>query len=43
MRIAKDGAHFRHKYDKVHISPMPYNDLALRSQELCREWEEARV
>jgi tRNA(adenine34) deaminase len=42
MRIMKEGTHFRHKFDKIEITAMPYNDLALRQQELHRLWDEGR-
>ncbi len=42
MRIMKEGNHFRHKFDKIRITPMPYTDLAIRSQELHRRWDEKR-
>jgi tRNA(adenine34) deaminase len=42
LRIMKNGQHFRHKYDKVEISAMPYKDLALKSQELMKKWDEGR-
>ncbi len=42
LRIMKEGKHFRHKFDKIAITPMPYRDLAIRSQELHRKWDERR-
>ncbi len=42
LRIMKKGAHFRHKYDKVQITAMPYKDLALRAQELHKAWDTSR-
>ncbi len=42
MRIMKKGNHFRHKFDKVAITPMPFKDLAIRQQELHRQWDEER-
>ncbi|WP_246628111.1 nucleoside deaminase [Paenibacillus oenotherae] len=42
MRIMKQGNHFRHKFDKVSVTAMPYRDLAIRSQELHRLWNERR-
>jgi tRNA(adenine34) deaminase len=42
LRIMKEGNNFRHKYDKISITPEPYNDLALRSQDLHRLWDEGR-
>jgi tRNA(adenine34) deaminase len=42
MRVMKEGNHFRHKFDKVSVTAMPYNDLAIRSQELNRQWDERR-
>jgi tRNA(adenine34) deaminase len=42
LRIMKEGNHFRHKFDKIEINPMPYRDLAIRSQELHRKWDERR-
>nr|WP_268795572.1 hypothetical protein [Paenibacillus sp. Soil766] len=40
MRIMKQGNHFRHKFDKISVMEMPYKDLAIRSQELHRKWDE---
>jgi tRNA(adenine34) deaminase len=42
MRKMKAGSHFRHKFDKVSVTAMPYKDLAIRSQELHRQWDERR-
>jgi tRNA(adenine34) deaminase len=42
MRIMKKGNHFRHKFDKISITAMPFKDLAIRSQELHRKWDECR-
>jgi tRNA(adenine34) deaminase len=42
LRIMKEGNHFRHKYDKIAIAPQPYHDLALRSEELHKLWDENR-
>ncbi|MFF2093845.1 nucleoside deaminase [Paenibacillus sp. NPDC058174] len=42
MRIMKEGNHFRHKFDKVSVTAMPFRDLAIRSQELHRKWDERR-
>ncbi|MDR6549070.1 nucleoside deaminase [Paenibacillus qinlingensis] len=42
MRIMKQGNHFRHKFDKISVIAMPYKDLAIRSQELHRKWNERR-
>jgi tRNA(adenine34) deaminase len=42
LRMMKEGNHFRHKFDKISVTPMPYPDLALRSQELHRLWDEKR-
>ncbi|GFZ77823.1 tRNA-specific adenosine deaminase [Paenibacillus marchantiophytorum] len=42
MRIMKKGNHFRHKFDKISVISMPYKDLAIRSQELHRQWDERR-
>jgi tRNA(adenine34) deaminase len=42
MRIMKQGNHFRHKFDKISVTEMPYKDLAFRSQELHRQWDESR-
>ncbi|MHC0039496.1 nucleoside deaminase [Pseudoneobacillus sp. C159] len=42
MRKMKEGSNFRQKFDKVSINPMPYKDLAIRQQELHRQWDEGR-
>jgi tRNA(adenine34) deaminase len=42
MRIMKEGNHFRHKFDKIEITPMPFRDLAIRQQNLHRLWDEGR-
>lgn len=42
MRKAKAGADFRRKYDRIEVCAMPYKDLAIKSQELMRTWEERR-
>ncbi|MFF2482667.1 nucleoside deaminase [Paenibacillus sp. NPDC058071] len=42
MRTMKEGSHFRHKFDKVSVTAMPFKDLAIRSQELHRKWDEQR-
>ncbi|MFC0189378.1 nucleoside deaminase [Fictibacillus aquaticus] len=42
MRIMKQGNHFRHKFDKISVTAMPFSDLALRQQELHRAWDENR-
>ncbi len=42
IRVMKAGNHFRHKFDKISVTAMPYKDLALRSQELHRKWDERR-
>jgi tRNA(adenine34) deaminase len=42
MRIMKNGNHFRHKYDKVETTAMPYEDLAFAAQELHRAWDKQR-
>lgn len=42
VRIMKAGNHFRHKFDKISVTAMPYQDLALRSQELHKLWDEKR-
>jgi tRNA(adenine34) deaminase len=42
MRIMKEGNHFRHKFDKIEITPMPFRDLAIRQQNLHRQWDEGR-
>jgi len=34
LRIMKEGNYFRHKYDKVSVTEMPYRDLALQAQNL---------
>jgi tRNA(adenine34) deaminase len=43
MRIMKDGLHFRHKYDRINITPQPYLDLAERSEKLHKEYDRSRV
>jgi len=40
LRIMKEGKHFRHKYDKVQTTAMPYKDLAIMAQELHKAWDE---
>jgi tRNA(adenine34) deaminase len=42
LRIMKNGNHFRHKFDKVEMTPMPFRDLAIRQQNLHRQWDEER-
>jgi tRNA(adenine34) deaminase len=42
LRIMKTGNHFRHKFDKVEMTPMPFKDLALKQQDLHRQWDEGR-
>jgi tRNA(adenine34) deaminase len=42
MRIMKQGNHFRHKFDNISVTAMPFKDLAIRSQELLRQWDERR-
>ena len=42
LRIMKEGNHFRRKMDKIDVTPMPFKDLALRQQELHRQWDEGR-
>jgi len=42
IRVMKSGERFRHKFDKISVTAMPYKDLALRSQELHRSWDERR-
>ncbi|MFD2670962.1 deaminase [Marinicrinis sediminis] len=42
VRIMKAGNHFRHKFDKICVTAMPYKDLAIWSQKLHRLWGERR-
>jgi len=39
LRIMKEGNHFRHKFDRIGISPQPYRDLAERSERLHKEFD----
>lgn len=42
LRHAKLGEHFKHKYDKVSITPEPYYDLAIKQENLGKKWEASR-
>lgn len=42
VRIMKNGAHFRHKFDRIEILPQPYPDLAERSEALHRAFDAGR-
>ncbi|MBH5319583.1 nucleoside deaminase [Paenibacillus sp. GSMTC-2017] len=42
LRIAKEGNHFRHKYDKINITVQPYVDLAEKSESLHKEFDTKR-
>ena len=42
VRVMKAGNHFRHKFDKISVTAMPHKDLALRSQQLHRTWDDRR-
>lgn len=39
LRIMKEGVHFRHKYDRIRITPQPYPDLAEHSEQLLKQYD----